>query len=107
VTITMKIGSVFSQIEVELGRSGRARLGRRERRGPLPSLGGGTRGRTIRSGLGAEVEDEREMSCEIGIDGASRRCCERRIECRIDGGRAWSCLSPQGAVRSFFVLMVT
>jgi hypothetical protein len=52
-----KTGSVLSQIDV-LDMSGRARSGRRLRRGPEPSRGGGTRGRIMRSGDGAGVAVE-------------------------------------------------
>ena len=96
VTMRMKMGSVFSQIEVGAGRSGNARSGRRERRGPEPSRGGGTRGWIVRSAESAvvEVEDKRTIlgvARWARIEGASarRRCGERSIDRRIHGGSVW------------------
>src|ERR1700712_3199929 len=93
----MKMGRAFSQTAIGLGRSGSARSGRRESNGPDPSRGGGTRGRIMRSGE-VEVDDERDNVLGARMEDVSRRDCECRIECRIDGGRLESCLSPKGEV---------
>lgn len=46
-----KMGSVFTQMD-RRGMEGKARFGRRVKRGPEPARGGGTSGRTMREGDG-------------------------------------------------------
>lgn len=59
----MKAGRVLSQVWDFL-RDGRERLGRRERRGPEDSLGGGMKFvRMVSVGAGALVEELRRVNC--------------------------------------------
>ncbi len=60
----------------------------------------------MRSGE-VEVDDERDNVLSAKMEDVSRRDCECRIECRIDGGGLESCLSPKGEVTSFLPLMVS
>jgi hypothetical protein len=60
---TMKAGRVLSQVW-DFFREGRERLGRRERRGPEDSVGGGMKfGRMVSVGAGVWVEEWRRGCC--------------------------------------------
>jgi hypothetical protein len=88
----IKAGRVLSQVR-DFWTDGRARLGRRERRGPEASVGGGMKfGRAVSLWECVCVEDCRRDCCrrqdtgrrksfEVGLDGvgSARRCSGRKI----------------------------
>lgn len=90
-TITRKMGSVLTQTLVR-DMLGSSRSGRRERRGPEPSRGGGTSGRTMRVGE-ISVEACRRNMRDVGIEVRVEVYLERRMDDgRTSMGRGWVCM---------------